>query len=240
MTATSVEAPAPPSTEEPLGGVWAALTRRARSREFSRWSLRLVVSLFVGAILVSYGLPLWYHLRGEQLLVVTSGSMRPTVREGDVVVVHPVSPTELRRGMVITFWTANGSPRRLETHRIVDLRTLPVTDSDGHNVLTPNGNVAVRQVIQTEGDGNHGVPDPDMTPVSNVRGVVVDVKRDWGRALLWAHQGPGRLLLFGPPLMILLLSEVLSWFRRPPQRLPKSPAPSSSQNGTGDAVTLTA
>ena len=118
-----------------------------------RWLFRLTLAGFVAVILVSYGVPLWFHLKGEQLLVVTSGSMRPTVKEGDAVVVHPISPTELRRNMVITFWTAAQQPRVLETHRIVDLRTLPVTDKDGDVVM--NGDHAeVRQVIQTKGDGN--------------------------------------------------------------------------------------
>ncbi|HTY73096.1 MAG TPA: signal peptidase I [Actinomycetes bacterium] len=181
-----------------------------------RVAFRLVIGAFVAAILVSYSVPLWYHLKGEQLLVVTSGSMQPTVREGDAVVVHPISPTELRRGMVVTFWTAAQSPRRLETHRIVDLKTLPVTTSDGHLVYDANGQVETRQVIQTKGDGN-AFPDPNMTPVTNVRGVVVAVKTGWGRQLLWAHSGTGRLLLFGPPLLMLLGAELLSW-RRVPRR----------------------
>ena len=205
-------------------GLTAAVVRR--------WTSRVLIATFVAAIALSYGVPLWYHLKGEQLLVVTSGSMRPTVREGDAVVVHPISPTELRRNMVITFWTASGRPRMLETHRIVDLKTLPVTDNGGHPVLDSAGNVLERQVIQTKGDGNQ-YPDPNMTPVTNVRGVVVDVKQGWGRQLLWAHSPIGRLFLFGPPLLLLLGAEVLSWRRRPPAR------PHSSGNGARDAAALT-
>ena len=203
-------------------GLNAAVTKR--------WVFRLLIGVFVAAIGLSYGVPLWYHVKGEQLLVVTSGSMRPTVKEGDAVVVHPVSPTELRRNMVITFWTASGPPRRLETHRIVSLQTLPVTDNEGHPVLDAQGNVVKRQVIQTKGDGNQ-FPDPNMTPVTNVRGVVVDVKQGWGRQLLWAHSPIGRLFLFGPPLLLLLGAEVLSWRRRPPAR------PHSPGNGARDART---
>jgi signal peptidase len=206
-----------------------------RGRRVRRWLFRLTLGSFVAIILLSYGVPLWFHLKGEQLLVVTSGSMRPTVKEGDAVVVHPISPTELRRNMVITFWTAAQAPRTLETHRIVDLKTLPVTDKDGTVLKDRQGNIQMRQVIQTKGDGNED-PDPNMTPVTNVRGVVVGVKHGWGRQLLWAHSPRGRLLLFGPPLLLLLGAEVSSWFRGGAA----APTPTRArQNEKADAVALT-
>ena len=161
--------------------------------------------------------------------------MRPTVKEGDAVVVHPISPTELRRNMVITFWTAAQQPRVLETHRIVALKTLPVTDKDGKVVIGRRGHAEMRQVIQTKGDGNE-FPDPNMTPVTNVRGVVVEVKEGWGRQLLWAHSPRGRLLLFGPPLLLLLGAEVLSWFRR---TTPPAPRARTRENEPSDAIALT-
>jgi signal peptidase I len=198
-----------------------------------RWLFRMTLGAFVALILLSYGVPLWFHLKGEQLLVVTSGSMRPTVKEGDAVVVHPISPTELRRNMVITFWTAAQQRRVLETHRIIDLKTLPVTDQQG-NVVMDGTHAEVRQVIQTKGDGNQ-YADPDMTPVTNVRGVVVAVKQGWGRQLLWAHSPRGRLLLFGPPLLLLLGAEVFSWFRR---TTPQAPRVRTRENEPSDAIAL--
>jgi signal peptidase I len=220
------------AARELTASAWHRLRTSLSKAAAKRWVFRALIGVFVLAIGLSYGVPLWYHLRGEQLLVVTSGSMRPTVKEGDAVVVHPISPTQLRRNMVITFWTASGPPRRLETHRIVSLQTLPVTDSHGNPVLDARGDVINRQVIQTQGDGNQ-YPDPNMTPVSNVRGVVVGVKQGWGRQLLWAHSPQGRLLLFGPPLLLLLGAEVLSWRRRPPAT---AQAPG---NGARDATALT-
>ena len=233
-TALLDEPPSPPG----LGGLASAFARveaAIRGPRTRRWLFRLTLAGFVTAILVSYGVPLWFHLKGEQLLVVTSGSMRPTVKEGDAVVVHPISPTELRRNMVITFWTAAQQPRVLETHRIVDLKTLPVTDKDGHVVMN-GAHAEMRQVIQTKGDGNQ-YPDPNMTPVTNVRGVVVGVKEGWGRQLLWAHSPRGRLLLFGPPLLLLLGAEVLSWFRRTTP--PPAPRPRPRENEPSDAIALT-
>ena len=231
-TALLDEPPSPPG----LGGLTSVIRHTAAavtSPRVGRWLFRLTLAGFVAVILLSYGVPLWFHLKGEQLLVVTSGSMRPTVKEGDAVVVHPISPTELRRNMVITFWTAAQQPRVLETHRIVDLRTLPVTDKDGDVVM--NGNHAeVRQVIQTKGDGNK-FADPDMTPVTNVRGVVVAVKQGWGRQLLWAHSPRGRLLLFGPPLLLLLGAEITSWFRR---TAPSAPRVRTRENEPSDAIAL--
>ena len=74
-----------------------------------------------------------------------------------------------------------------------------------------------------------------MTPVTNVRGVVVAVKEGWGRQLLWAHSPRGRLLLFGPPLLLLLGAEVSSWFRR---NSPPAPRARTRENEPSDAIAL--
>ena len=52
-----------------------------------------------------------------------------------------------------------------------------------------------------------------MVRIENVRGVVIDTKRDWGRWLLQAHSPTGRLFIFAPALLLLLAAEVLSWRR---------------------------
>jgi signal peptidase len=63
-------------------------------------------------------------LVGAKALTVLSGSMTPALAVGDVVVVRPVAPEELRAGDIVTFQPRSGDPT-LVTHRIVSLREHP-------------------------------------------------------------------------------------------------------------------
>jgi signal peptidase len=185
-----------------------ALARPAGAH-LRRWAFRGVLAFFVALILASYAVPFAYQLRGERLLVVTSGSMEPDISAGDAVVVRQISSaSELRVGQVVTFL-----PRRstqLVTHRIEALvpvvRRDPTTDEI---VLDALGNPWLDPYIRTRGDANDSA-DADLTPASQVRGIVADVHSGWGYPLGWAHSPVGRLVLFGPPLLLLVTAEVLS------------------------------
>ena len=76
--------------------------------------------------------------------------------------------------------------------------------------------------------------DGNLTPVANVRGTVSEVKRGWGYPLGYAHSALGRLLIFAPPLILLLTAELLSWRRRPTKAAPA--AASSRTREARDAV----
>lgn len=58
---------------------------------------------------------------GAVPLTVLTGSMRPALSPGDVVVVRPVEATDVRVGDVITFQPRSGDPA-LVTHRVVGLQ----------------------------------------------------------------------------------------------------------------------
>jgi signal peptidase len=164
--------------------------------------------VFVGAILASYAVPLWFQVRGERLLVVTSGSMSPEIEAGDAVVVQQVTlASQLRVGQIVTFYPTGSSV--LITHRIVSLARVERVDDAGNPVLAGNGKPIVDPYIKTKGDANDSA-DPNLTPAASVRGIVREVYPRWGFALAWAHSGVGRLLLFGPPLLALAISELLS------------------------------
>jgi len=66
------------------------------------------------------------QLLGAVPLTVLTGSMSPTFRPGDIVVVQPTPVTDLVVGDVVTFQPVSGDPS-LTTHRIVALRH----DADG-------------------------------------------------------------------------------------------------------------
>lgn len=167
-----------------------------------------VLTVFVGAILASYAVPLWFQVRGERLLVVTSGSMSPEIEVGDAVVIQQVtSASQLRVGQIVTFYPTKST--MLITHRIVGLAHVDRVDAVGNPVLSPNGKPLNDPYIKTKGDANKA-DDPNLTPATQVRGIVREVYPRWGFGLAWAHSGVGRLVLFGPPLLALALSELMS------------------------------
>lgn len=205
----------------PAGG--HRVIRALRGLTLRRAAFRTVIAVFMLLIAASYAVPLWYQLQGDRLLVVTSGSMQPLIPVGSAVVVRPITETsQLQVGQVVTFWpvtAGDSSSAQLLTHRIIGLvnvvRHAPGVDgAPGPIVTDATGQPVTDPYIQTKGI-NNPAPDPDLTPASQVRGIVRDIHPNWGYALAWAHSGVGRLLLFGIPLLLLLISEA---FSRVPER----------------------
>ncbi|MEV7973505.1 signal peptidase I [Cellulomonas sp. NPDC089187] len=184
-------------------------------------ALWTVVILFGLAYATSVAVPLWFTLNDQRLMIVTSGSMSGSAEgafdAGDAVVLKQISdPSELRVGQVASFWPVGSD--QLVTHRIVALRSLPVMQQDtdtGRMVPTldpATGEPITRPYIFTKGDANAS-PDPDATPLSQVRGIVLDVHPRWGWVLDWAGSPRGRLILLGPPLLALATLEGLALLR---------------------------
>jgi signal peptidase len=173
-----------------------------------RWAFRSVLAVFVLLILASYAVPLWFQIQGDRLLVVTSGSMAPEIQAGDAVVIRQVtSASQLRPGQVVTFYPTESS--QLITHRIVYLATVVRRDENGQVVVDQNGNELRDPYIRTKGDAN-ATEDPNLTPATQVRGIVREVHPGWGFLLGLAHSPLGRLLLFAPPLLMLAGAELIS------------------------------
>lgn len=226
ITSTAEHPTQPPSGRR--APTAAARVRRWLNRVSIRALLfRTILGLFISLILASYIAPLWFQLRGEQLLVVTSGSMEPEIGVGDAVVIRPITdPSQVRIGQIVTFWS--GVEKRLVTHRVIALKSV-VRQTLVGNQLQPaqdqSGNPIEDPFIKTKGDNNR-VADPDLTPVAQVQGIVQETHSGWGYLLAWAHSPMGRLLLFAPPLLMLLGAELLShtperyrtapWNRRTP------------------------
>lgn len=221
MTTTAVERPDPSSGEPDQQHRGRQAERRRRlSRAVHRFSPRrliftAIMAVFVALILASYAVPLWFQLQGDRLLVVTSGSMEPEIAVGSAVVVRPfTSPSQLRVGQVVTFWPTDET--QMVTHRIIALTTVMRRTNDAAHepVMNASGEPIMDPYIQTQGDSNQSA-DANLTPYTQVRGVVREVHTGWGYLLAWAHSGYGRFTLFVPPLLLLLGAELLS---RVPER----------------------
>lgn len=195
----------------------APRVRSPRRRRRPLW--RVAVSVVLWTVVVagaaaygaSLGVPLWFQAQGQRLLIVTSGSMAPTFVAGDVVVLKAITDeSQLKVDQVVTFRPVGS--QTLVTHRIVELHKLPamVQRADGHSVprLDSSGNQIMQPYIITQGDANR-TPDPDATPVSRVRGVVLGWHHGWGSVLLWAGSARGRATMLVPPLVALGVLEVL-------------------------------
>lgn len=103
-------------------------------------------------------------LPGWDASVVTSGSMAPRVRPGDVVVTRPVLATDIQPGVVVRF-PLEGRPT---LHRIAA--------------------VAADGTITTKGDASPDADTDELAP-SRVDGVAAFLVPGVGQPLLWREQG---------------------------------------------------
>lgn len=123
---------------------------------------------------------------GWQPLVITSGSMQPTLRPGDVVLIaEPSGPVAQRT--VITFEAA-GDPNQRITHRVYEV-------GDGAYV--------------TKGDANPTI-DSERVPFESVEGVGRLVVPLVGLPMLWAQQGDSAALLSWAVVSLASLAVALS------------------------------
>jgi len=188
--------------------------RRSLRAQLIGGVLWAIAGLCVAGYAASLVVPLYFQAHDQRLLIVTSGSMSPYFNAGDAVVMRQITePSQLRVGQVASFWPPGSDA--LVTHRIVALKMLPVLQQDAASgrmvpTLDPaTGKAAERPYIFTKGDAN-ATQDPDATPLSRVRGVILGVHPQWGAALGWAHSSRGRLILLAPPLLILAGMELTS------------------------------
>ncbi len=197
----------PPARVEPA-------QRRPRWRVAGSVGLWAVVVVGTLTFATSLAVPLWFQARDQRLLIVTSGSMSPVFDAGDAVVMRKVDhPSQLKVGQIVSFWPLGSE--RLVTHRIVDLVTLPTLEQNDETgrmepVIDPKTDEPVEsQYLITRGDANPE-NDPNATPYTRVRGIVLDVHPSWGWVLQWAGSAAGRAIMLVPPLLALGTLELLA------------------------------
>lgn len=148
----------------------------------------------------------WY-----QTVTVLTGSMRPTMPEGSVIVTTPMPASEVRVGDVITY-RIPVEDRRVVTHRVVQ--------------IVRSG---AQPLVRTKGDANKG---PD-TWVAELKGGTVWTARATvpgaGFVFEWLRQPQTRqLLVLGIPFLLvaLLLRDIWRRSDAPaPAPMPTSPVP---------------
>lgn len=127
-------------------------------------------------------------------LTVLSGSMRPTIPEGAVVVVTPLHPSDIRVGQILTYAVPEGD-HQVVSHRVVEI----VEGGD-------------RPVLRTQGDANNA-PDPWLAQVDGdtawqVRYSVPAL----GQMINWLRQPiVHRISVFAFPALLAIVCLVDIW-----------------------------
>jgi signal peptidase I len=148
--------------------------------------------LLVGALLIGAAPALF----GYESLVVLSGSMRPAIEVGDLLVVGPVAPDRIKVGDVLSYRTAE-RPDIVVTHRVVGIS------------LDPQGRLSV----QTKGDANDSVDTVSVDQGSLVGRVLYSIPR-LGYVVEFTKRPQGRIAWVGVPGLLLALDYVMALRRQ--------------------------
>ena len=189
--------------------------RARRRRRAMRWlddavTVLLVVGFVLCVVAVASG--------SFQVRPVLSGSMRPELPVGGVVVTRRVPVADVHPGEVIVFREPDGS-QNLVVHRIL-------SETPG-----PTG-----AVLRTKGDAN-STPDPWLITLRGEYAYrAVFAVPLVGYAAVWAHNPAGRhtLIVIGTLLLAIAVVGGLALRRRQAQR--PSPGSRTSRGGLGDDV----
>ena len=142
--------------------------------------------------------PLAFDMRP---LTVLTGSMRPAIDPGDMVVDEEIRGDQIRVGDIITFQEPRGE--RTITHRVRN-----VTINEGQARVT------------TQGDANDK-PEKWEIPVGGSVGRVAYTVPKIGYPVTWSRSRDGRLALISIPALILALWAMVKIWRPSEQHEPE-------------------
>jgi signal peptidase I len=168
--------------------------RRARGRASAARVLTSIVLttvvLTILAVIVGMVLGAW------RFNVIDTGSMRPTLKPGDVGVLTSEGMAELRRGQIVAFHPP-GEPHLTVIHRVFSIHR------------THDG-----VIIQTKGDANNAMDPWRARLVGNTIWRLSLKASKVGYLAAWTQQRPVRLGLL-IVIVTLVVSMLLGWIWRP-------------------------
>jgi signal peptidase I len=170
------------------------MTPPARRRRIRRAIGACLSWAFFGFVTVVVAFLVLPPLTGRHNFAILSGSMTPTLDVGDLVIEHPVRPTKIRVGDIVTFRDPD-NPKRLLTHRVVRYHVTPVQVD-----------------VVTRGDANHTFEWWSI-PTSGTVGVVQFRVPKAGYVLMHGGGSVGRVAVVLIPALLLGLCELWRiWF----------------------------
>ena len=157
-----------------------------------RLLLRGIIVCSIVTAVVIFACAVAPSLFGYRTMIVTSGSMEPTIGVGDAAMVKPVDGSAVEVGDVITFHSAGGTG--MTTHRAIATKE-----------------IGGKTYYQTKGDANES-PDPDLVPSDAVYGKVPLSISKAGYLLSYVATPWGRILSVGIPMLFLVAHELRGLF----------------------------
>jgi signal peptidase len=133
-------------------------------------------------------------LFGFKPMTVLTGSMRPMIQPGDMVVDQPIPATEIRVGDIVTYRDPHEA--RTITHRV---RSISISHGQAH--------------VVTKGDANNTV-EKWQIPVDGKVGRVAYTVPKIGYPVTWSHTRNGRIALVSIPALLLAIWAMLKIWRR--------------------------
>jgi signal peptidase len=161
---------------------------RPQSRTLARITRAVAATAITLLLLAIVAVGVTGAVAGLRVVVVTSGSMEPTLRAGDVVLVRPDGPSGVDKGDLIVYRTRPDGPWTI--HRVVDTRV-----------------VDLELYFVTKGDRNKGI-DPDLTPANAVYGEGVARLPYFGQVLRWVS-APATRVLLAVVLAVVIVHELI-------------------------------
>ncbi len=130
---------------------------------------------------------------GFKTMSVLSGSMRPMLEPGDLIISKGISPEEVKVGNVITYKVSSNT---LVTHRVID-------------ILREDGNL----IFQTKGDANNIEDEGLVLPEQLVGSFVLNIPKG-GYIVSFIRSPIGFILLIILPIFSLLGGEIKNMLSR--------------------------
>jgi signal peptidase I len=195
-----------PVDSQPAAARPAPASRWPRLARIGRRAAAVTVSVLLAAVCA---IVVAAAVAGLRAVVVTGGSMEPTLHVGDAVFVRPDGAAGVSTGDLVVYRTRPDRPWTI--HRVIDTRV-----------------VDHRLYFVTKGDRNKGT-DPDLTPAEAVYGRAVGRVPLLGRVLYWIATPVARVLL-AVMLAVVVAHELIIIARihrrmRAPARLRQSERP---------------
>lgn len=123
---------------------------------------------------------------GFKTMPVLTGSMRPVLEPGDMIVIKQIDTKKVKTNDVITYWIGN----KLVTHRVVE-------------IVNGNGNTSFR----TKGDANNVEDGKLISPDKIVGRLAYNIPKG-GYITNFIKSGKGFVLFFILPIVLLLGGEI--------------------------------
>lgn len=157
------------------------------------WGIILFTALFVFTTLATRDQNKVANVAGFTPLSVTTDSMAPTFRSGDIIIIQTCDPATLQVGDIITFHTVINNESTLDTHRIQSI------DTTG----------GVRSYI-TAGDNDNGIADTQAISEGDIVGKYVARLAGVGQVMAFLPSSTG----FLAAIVLIVLLLFLYWVYR--------------------------